>query len=73
METGFDEMLAQVRQAAGEEMVVHTRRCRLLDERLARQRATPYPYPYPYPSPYPTRTPTPTLNPYPYPYPYPYP
>ena len=47
VETGFDEMLAQVRQAAGEEMAVHTRRCRLLDERLARQLATPYPYPYP--------------------------
>ena len=45
VETGFDEMLAQVRQAAGEEMAVHTRRCRLLDERLARQLATPYPYP----------------------------
>ena len=47
VETGFDEMLAQVRQAAGEEMAVHTRRCRLLDERLARQLATPYPNPYP--------------------------
>ena len=34
-EINFEEMLAQVRHTAGEEMAVHTRRCRLLDEKLA--------------------------------------
>jgi hypothetical protein len=39
-ETSFEEMLSQVRHTAGEEMAVHTRRCRLLDEQLARQLAS---------------------------------
>lgn len=35
-ETHFEEILAQVRYTAGEEMTVHTRRCRVLDEQLSR-------------------------------------
>ena len=51
-ETSFEEMLAQVRHTAGEGMAVHTRRCRLLDEKLARHALHPLTTPHPLATPH---------------------